>query len=411
MYHAHKMAQLIADKIIGKELAKDDLLLLTSWLDASHENRKLYEKIKRGEITLQILELEQNKYGDRMAWELAKKMDSPKRNRRLYLWFASVAVASSVAVVALILTPFSHSEETTNVDHSYLATAEIVPGKVHAVLTLANGKSVEIIGDETEPKEKDNSEKVYNLLNAAMSITTADGVLSSDHLEYNTLMVPVGGEFFFSLPDGSKVWLNSKTELRFPFTFSGADRRVFLTGEAFFDVAKNREKAFIISLAEGEITVYGTRFNITAYEEAPISAVLLEGSIGFVAVSGKSVKLKPSQRMVYETTTDNILIKTEDPTPYTAWVDKMFIFKGQRLDEIMATLSRWYDVEITFDTEDIKDIRLSGQLYRNDDIGILLKTYEDVAGIKFNIEKKRITIFKEHNYEEKKPNVETSTKN
>ena len=391
MYDAQKMAQLIAEKTVGKELDDQDLRLFTSWLEASPENRQLFEEIKSGEAIHQIVALERQKYGDQMASEFAKRVGMPRRNNRhFYLWFTGAAAAAAVVLFA-VLSPFTHSQESTpSIDQS-LATAEIVPGKVHAVLTLANGRSVEIIGSESDPKEIDNSQEVYNVLHAAI----ADGGLSSNQLDYHTLSVPVGGEFFFSLPDGSKVWLNSKTELRFPLVFDRSERRIYLTGEAFFDVAKDREKAFIISLANGEITVYGTRFNVTAYEEAPISAMLLEGSIGFVAPSGKSVKLKPSQRLVYETDTDQILVETDDPTPYTAWVDKMFIFKGQRLDEIMATLSRWYDVEITFDSEEIKEIRLSGQLYRNDDMGILLKTYEDVAGIKFKIEKKSITIFKE----------------
>ena len=167
---------------------------------------------------------------------------------------------------------------------------------------------------------------------------------------------------------------------------------MFLKGEAFFDVVKNKEQPFVVSLSRGNITVFGTRFNVTDYEESRLSTVLVEGSIGFETQGGQSIKLKPSERLVYDEANGTFSVEQVDPALYTAWIDKMFIFNGQPLSEIMDTLSRWYDFDITFETEDIKNIRLSGRLNRYQDIRVLLNTYEEVANIKFKIEGKSITI-------------------
>ena len=209
---------------------------------------------------------------------------------------------------------------------------------------------------------------------------------------YNVLAVPAGGEFFYVLPDSTRVWINSDSELRFPTNFVDGVRRVELRGEAFFDVAHDRRSPFVVTLSGGDITVYGTRFNVTDYKETGLSAVLVEGSIGFRSLHGDTVRLIPSERMVYGGDETGISVEKVDTELYTAWIDHRFVFRGQTLEEIMSTLARWYDFDIVFADEEARTIRLSGRLNRYDDIRVLLRTYEEVAGVHFNIRGREIVI-------------------
>lgn len=388
MHNPPDIARLIADRILGKELSAEETLRLDTWLGASPENAALFERIRRGEAMLQILDLERKDYGSAMAAKfLARKAPSETRHARRRLYARSGVAAAALALAVLT---FTKIVDMPRPESGPLAHSEIVPGKVHAVLTLSDGRTIDIAGAKTGGGQEEDARNVYEILTGAFTGELPGA--EEKEPEYYTLSVPAGGEFFFTLPDSSKVWLNSKTELRFPRAFSGRQRHVYLKGEAFFEVSANKDKAFVVSLSGGDVTVYGTRFSVTDYDGGPVSAVLVEGSIGFVSKSGKSARLNPSQRMVYEESADRVSVETVDVAPYTAWTYKMFIFKAQRLDEIMATLGRWYDVEIMFGAEALKGIRLSGQLYRYEDIRILLNTYEEAAGIKFGIEGKRITI-------------------
>lgn len=190
------------------------------------------------------------------------------------------------------------------------------------------------------------------------------------------------------------MWLNSQTELRFPKKFKKEERKVYLKGEAFFDVAKDNKRPFIVSMEQGDIRVYGTRFNITNYAESPFSAVLVEGSIGFTTLQGKEVKIKPSEKLTYEQDKAAISICTVDTSLYTAWIEHLFIFNGQPLEEIMTNLSRWYNFKVSFASDDIRHIRLSGRLYRHEDIRVLLDSYETTTGLQFEIKDRTILITK-----------------
>ena len=194
------------------------------------------------------------------------------------------------------------------------------------------------------------------------------------------------------LSDGTKVWLNSDSELRFPTSFAGDERRVYLKGEAFFDVVKDSGKQFVVALPEGDIKVYGTRFCITDYGNKPMSAVLTRGSIGFTTTGGEEVRLKPADRLTYEAAEGVLKVEQVDTTLYMSWINKMFVFKGQPLGEIMETLSRWYDLDCVFASEDLKQVRLSGRLNRYQNIQVLLKTYEGIAGLRFEIEGRQVFI-------------------
>ena len=151
-------------------------------------------------------------------------------------------------------------------------------------------------------------------------------------------------------------------------------------------------KPFIVRTGRGDITVYGTRFNVTDYADSPFAAVLVSGSIGFrPAQGGQTVRLRPSELLTCDAD-GHTTVTTVDPSVYTAWVDHRFVFRGQTLESIMTTLARWYDFTPVFRSDEARRIRLSGRLNRHEDIRVLLRSYEATTGLTFRIEGRNIVI-------------------
>ena len=378
------MIHLMARKALGLMLSEQEESELTAWLGASDENRRIFEQVKTFQDADKMLRLERDGYARQMAKRVMRQL-AVSGQRRVrhdwWKWMGGVAAAVAIIVCAVVWSlpeaeelPFARQE------------GQIVPGKVEAVLTFANGEKLHITDTTSEEVWKERLLVVDSACEGKAFVEEGQAVT------YNVLAVPAGGEFFYVLPDSTRVWINSDSELRFPTNFVDGVRRVELRGEAFFDVAHDRRSPFVVTLSGGDITVYGTRFNVTDYKETGLSAVLVEGSIGFRSLQGDTVRLTPSERMVYGGDETGISVEKVDTELYTAWIDHRFVFRGQTLEEIMSTLARWYDFDIVFADEEARTIRLSGRLNRYDDIRVLLRTYEEVAGVHFGIRGREIVV-------------------
>ena len=378
------MIHLVARKALGLMLSEQEESELTAWLGASDENRRIFEQVKTFQDADKMLRLERDGYARQMAKRVMRQLavNGQRRVRHdLWKWMGGVAAAVAIIVCAVVWSlpeaeelPFARQE------------GQIVPGKVEAVLTFANGEKLHITDTTSEEVWKERLLVVDSACEGKAFVEEGQAVT------YNVLAVPAGGEFFYVLPDSTRVWINSDSELRFPTNFVDGVRRVELRGEAFFDVAHDRRSPFVVTLSGGDITVYGTRFNVTDYKETGLSAVLVEGSIGFRSLQGDTVRLTPSERMVYGGDETGISVEKVDTELYTAWIDHRFVFRGQTLEEIMSTLARWYDFDIVFADEEARTIRLSGRLNRYDDIRVLLRTYEEVAGVHFGIRGREFVV-------------------
>lgn len=375
--------RLIAGKILGRELPEEEKQLLEEWLAASEEHRALFRRVESLEEARAIVQLESEHYGEKMAQRFMQTQAQQVHRqlyRRLRRWSGGVAAAVVLTAgiwLAMIVDPQQRDEQLAETQN------EIVPGETKAVLTLAGGQRVAVLRAEATHEGNVFVDVKGNRIVPAAPMT--DTV-------WHTLTIPAGGEFRYTLADGTEVWLNSASELRFPAAFTGKERRVCLQGEAFFQVKKDTCRQFVVTLPEGNIRVYGTRFVVTSYQEAPLSAVLVQGSIGFTSAKGQSVRLKPEERLVYESSNGDIRVEKVDTTLYTAWMNKMFVFRGQPLGEIMTTLARWYDLDVTFTDPALRNIRLSGRLNRYQDVRILLHTYEETADIRFHVDGRNIVV-------------------
>lgn len=369
------ISKLIARKILGDTLAPEEEAALQAWL-SDGRNAATYEEVKRLDLVSAMLRLEREDYGERMVARFRRTQQ--RRMLRLFLRRASVW-AGVAAVVALLFLAVPRSARRLAGDSTQQTAMTIVPGEAKAILTLADGQQIDVTGGD---------HRVVDRLLDSVSTALADTVA----VRYNTLSIPRGGEFRYELADGTRVWLNAESELRFPETFGGGERRVYVKGEVFFDVAHDEAHPFVVSTGRGDVRVLGTRFNLTDYAGTPLAATLVEGRIRFHTPDGRDYDVRPSQQLTFDEAGGTVDVQTVDVSVYTAWVDHQFVFRNQSLEDILTTLSRWYDFHPVFADDSLRGIRLSGRLYRGDDIRVLLNSYERAAGIRFVIRGENILV-------------------
>lgn len=369
------ISKLIARKILGDTLAPEEEAALQAWL-SDGRNAATYEEVKRLDLVSAMLRLEREDYGERMVARFRRTQQ--RRMLRLFLRRASVW-AGVAAVVALLFLAVPRSARRLAGDSTQQTAMTIVPGEPKAILTLADGQQIDVT---------DGDHRVVDRLLDSVSMALADTVA----MRYNTLSIPRGGEFRYELADGTRVWLNAESELRFPETFGGGERHVYVKGEVFFDVAHDEAHPFVVSTGRGDVRVLGTRFNLTDYAGTPLAATLVEGRIRFHTPDGRDYDVCPSQQLTFDEAGGTVDVQTVDVSVYTAWVDHQFVFRNQSLEDILTTLSRWYDFHPVFADDSLRGIRLSGRLYRGDDIRVLLDSYERAAGIRFVIRGENILV-------------------
>lgn len=315
----------------------------------------------------------------------ASKAFAALQKRRMIKLAKKCSIAASV-LLAATYSIYLLQQQPLEKHNPSITQAKKTDNTSKVTLTLANGSSLAL---SSTSHSKDTTLGSIRISNTGLQISAA--TKAEEKIEYNNLSISRGAEYHLTLEDGTKVWLNSESNLRFPTHFTGKTRTVALNGEAYFQVSK-KGTPFRIKMKEGTIEVYGTQFNVSNYEGEKLKATLVEGSIGFRSYSGRLTKLAPSQQLQYSCHEDNIRISTVDTYPYISWKDKVFCFEEQSLDEIMNALQRWYNVKPLFASEDLKRIKLSGQLERYNSIERFFKLFEASANVKFTLNSNVVMI-------------------
>ena len=304
-----------------------------------------------------------------------------RKGRRMTLRWS---VAASVILLISLFVGRTVSEWWDLDEARILAETErIVPG-VKAELILSTGERV-VLNQQRVSIEGVNETGIQNDSVTGLNYTTAK--VQGEELVYNTMRIPVGGFYQLALSDGSKVWLNSMTELRFPVAFTGEERKVYLTGEAYFEVAPDSKHPFIVVTEEGmEVKVYGTEFNMSTYQHGVVQTVLVSGKVGIrVNATGKEVILAPKQMAEYSEKTGMVRVEEADPYRYIAWKDGEFVFERETIEEIMERLGRWYDVKVFYENESLKQKRFTGVISRYENIEQVLRLIEGPATLRFEV--------------------------
>lgn len=377
----------IADLILRyreNTLSPDETEELEEWLKESPEHREQLENLNTRAFLQQKYRLEQT-IDTAAAYAAFSRRIAKERPRKLRKWFAWTAVAALFAVIVGIywFWPATVSREP-------LAQNPFIPaGGNEAVLTLANGERLHLQGATTTSIRQDDG-SVAEVSSA--SLAYKNNASLSDTLLYNSLHIPRKGEFNLVLSDGTQIWLNSESTVRYPTNFLPGQRKIQLRGEAYLEVAPDRTSPFVIETGKARIEVLGTSFNLRAYEdEQIIQTTLAEGRV-CVTTGTQRMELVPGEQGCVDAKTGNMVKKVVDVRIYTAWKDGRFVFEGQTLEEIMRTLARWYDVEVVFSSDKTRNIKFTGNLKRYDDFGQIVSMLELACPAKFLISGTTISI-------------------
>ncbi|MBB6127908.1 FecR family protein [Mucilaginibacter lappiensis] len=338
--------------------------------------------------------LERIKSDSRFIHQTVEPKDAKSVNKWYRSWIRVAAILIFFSAVGFYFLFNRYHKVADQKDLAVTKSSQILPGSAKATLTLANGKVILLDSaadgmltksGHTVVNKAHNEGLVYNTLaDNHQPATNTDTV-------YNTLTTPRGGEYKVKLPDGTNVWLNSSSSLSYPVEFAGNERHVKLTGEAYFEVAKNKDKPFYVCVNNACVKVLGTHFNIAAYtDDAELTTTLLEGSV-LITKNSKQRLLKPGQQAIVKNNADLINISDARINQVMAWKNGYFVFNDDNINTIMKKLSRWYDVDVEYQGS-FENQRFGGTFYRSKGITKLLNNLEKIGKVHFKITGRRIIV-------------------
>lgn len=374
----------------------------------------LYEKFETGQCTPAEIEL-LNNYQDELyllgdSWEdtaeekqvvhdriwqrFKQSSDLSVKQSKDYTWLKVAAVLLVTLSVGIGFVKYqrNNAQQAFTPITPVTKQPQIIPGGNKAFLTMANGKTITLTDAKngqlaTQAGIRVNKTKdgmlVYQVAN-----TTTDG---TDPNAVNIITTPRGGQYMVILADGTKVWLNSVSSLRYPVAFTGNTRSVELTGEGYFEVAKNKQKPFVVKANGNNVEVLGTHFDISAYnDDKAVTTTLLEGSVR-LSKGSVTTMLSPGQKGISVNGRPDINVQEADTEQAIAWKNGIFLFKNADIRTIMKQASRWYDVDVDF-LDNLKDKEYGGKLSKFKDISELMHNLELTGTIHFKVEGRRITV-------------------
>ena len=388
----YNIAELIA-KSISKDLSEEETKVLLQWIEASEENLRLYQDlISEASLSEELAIL--TTFNPSEDWQkLAKKTIQSsipiQKNWQFSrkFWLSSAAIFLIVCFGALQLWKLQTKDTDTNHFTARLKN-DIPPGGNKATLQLGDG-TVVVLNDANNGFQSKQQNVKLLVQNGEI---TYQSIGKQSHLIYNTVTTPKGGQFKLVLNDGTKVWLNAASSIKFPMAFSGKERLVELTGEGYFEVAHDTSKPFKVVLPNiGQVDAIGTTFNINAYiEENILKTTLLEGKVK-VAFGQKTDYLNPGQQAQFFQNGQFHIMNQVALEEVVAWKNGQFIFKQMNVEDIMRQISRWYEIEVIYHGAVSKET-FSGIVNRNSNLMEVLKIMEE-GGVRFKIDGKKINVF------------------
>ena len=386
------IARLIRHSLTG-ELSERERVELEAWLRDSEEHQVLFEKIKK-EIRISSESSLFRSLNDEVAWQKFK-ITTRERKRRVYvrriLTYAAVIVLP-LAVVTVFL--FLNREKNT-LPIASERVVKITPGGPRAVLITADQTVHELNGVQGQREIEVEKGVVIKQGGANLEYDSLVAPVQEVALAMNTLKIPRGGEFRLKLSDGTNVYLNSASELKYPVRFDEKERKVYLSGEAYFEVTKDSNRPFYVITEEVQVRVYGTEFNVNTHQPGKVHTVLVDGKVGIKkrGMTGE-ITMKPGELASFDRNAGTFEVKEVDVRQYVVWKDGYFTFENESLEQILNTLSLWYDVDVFFQSESAKQLVFTGYMKRYNDISEILNAITEVVGVNFTINGKTIIVSK-----------------
>ncbi|MDR6945105.1 FecR family protein [Mucilaginibacter pocheonensis] len=358
------------------------------------EELKLLEEYRDG---FQLKDLPWNAgMGDReeIKNEILKNLNEritsrPKKNFKKY-WIAAAAIAVFAFSTIWMIERKDQTLTDTSNKVSLNKKGPVLPGFNKATLTLADGSNIDLNDSKKGVLSKQGGASVGKLNDGKIAYHVKDAGEKAPVASYNTITTPRGGQYQVVLSDGTSVWLNAASSLKFPTVFTGNERNVELTGEAYFEVAKNKKMPFKVAVNKMNIEVLGTHFNVNAYaDDDAIKTTLLEGSVK-LSIAGSQAMLKPGQQATLGQQ-QKFNIQTINTEEAIAWKKGYFIFDNENIQTIMKKISRWYDVEVVYKGK-IDERDFGGTVSRFDSVTGVLRSLELTGTVHFKLEGRRITV-------------------
>ena len=311
------------------------------------------------------------------------------KRRGILPWIAAASVVVIAGVSAWIL--LSQEPDV----HNLPVAEKFEPGKAVVTLEMASGLKYRldtlssVVRNNRVNVAFDNNDRVLKIKEQD---SLADG--ATKEIGYNTINVPYGGTYTVELCDGTKVYLNLGTTLEFPSRFDGKVRSVILKGEAYFDVARNVSKPFVVEVDEMKVKVLGTSFNVKSYVDEPgVYTTLVEGSVAILRDGQPEKKIKPGEQAYYNKGVGTLSIAEVDVNEFTSWKDGLFYFKDIALEEILRIVSRWYDLEVFYMNQGAKSVIYSGKLPMYSSVEDVLRKFEISGDVRFELKGRTLTVF------------------
>ncbi len=363
-------------------------------LCSPEEEEQLYahtDGFKMLESDLQGADQADLKYKDQLFEKISQTIEAaerPKTIRLVWLKYAAILLLTLAAGYLFIDNKQLHPGRSNTLKQAHVSKASIKPGRNTATLTLSDGAVLDLENLENGTIASTGGTQVKKSADGSIVYQVIEDDSNPGGL--NTIAVPAGGQYQVILPDGTAVWLNALSSLTYPTAFKGKSREVTLRGEAYFEVAKDPSRPFIARVDEMNVRVLGTHFNINAYDSKRYRTTLLEGSVQ-VSKAHKAALLKPGQQSVLNFDNESIKVAEVNINKTVAWKNGYFMFQDDKIKDIMAQISRWYDVEVEFEGA-VSQEAFGGIYSRNKDINELLKGLELTGLVRFKIEGRRIIV-------------------
>lgn len=381
LHSGFKIADLIVKRLESR-LTKEEEQYLEDWKHEKKENQLLLQNLSENPEKRNVLRKSQlintNK---EEVWGKIQLRLVKNRSRKIKNNLIAIAAVLIIALGTSLFFSNLNEESYINMPDSSIS------GNKQSILVLGNGQRYKLgkkltLNENGVVISNDSKELIYEKQKA----------VTVNQLTYNTIITPLGGEYKLTLMDGTKVWLNSGSKLRYPSQFASKTRKVELQGEAYFQVAKDSVHPFVVDLNKAQVKVLGTSFNVNAYLDKIVTTL----EEGIVEVSdelfGEQQKLMPNEQFYFNITTGKYEKRTVDSRIYTAWKDGRFVFENESLESIMSRISRWYDVDVLFLNKSCKSLRFSGDLNRYEDINEILELIEITHKVKFTIKGRNLSV-------------------
>ena len=377
-YDNNYIRRLIQLDLVGG-LSPEEKGKLEDWINESEEHRLLFCKIKKQLSINEIRNYLQTDVED--AWKKVREKTfgaPPVRPRIRPKWLKYAAVV--LPVLLSITLWYTWKEEMKN--------KQATVARLNPVLTLDNGEKYQLDPEEQTEIYVNEEVKAYQAGGGLIYDTTA----RQEENKYNRIEVPRGSEYWIVLPDGTRVWLNAATELKYPVAFHAKERRVYLKGEAYFEVAPDKNRPFYVETEEVKVRVLGTVFDVNTHYTRGVRTVLVEGAVALEWGDQKEIRMKPGELADFDRTTTEVTLKEVDVTSYISWKEGYFVFEDEPLEEIMHTLSLWYDKEFLFVGKRSRALHFSGHIKRYERLETILSAITDVTGVEFRMNGQIILI-------------------